>query len=171
MSFLHTFILRTLSACCSVFLVLFPQCHATIHPQSAFVPNNKSPLHLFCLQDKQMSVSYSGTLPPRYIVLTRSLSLPPSAPCYLWNTKVPEFRKVAWRCTLPAAKRCNHCHEFDREPSVLSATPPPIHTTLPSLPTPLTLLFEEGVMTWCHACVMALTSHTHTQLLMSMSIS
>lgn len=84
-SFLHTFIHRTLSACCSVFLVLFPQCHATIHRQSAFVPNNKSPLHSFCLQDNQMSVSYSGVclLPPRYIVLTRSLSLPPSAPCYL----------------------------------------------------------------------------------------
>lgn len=28
-------------------------------------------------------------LPPCYIVPTRSLSLPPSAPCYLWKTKLP----------------------------------------------------------------------------------
>lgn len=147
LSVLHTFIHRTLSARCSVFFVLFSQCDATIHPQSAFVTNNKSPLHSFCLQENQMSVSYSGALPPCYIVLTCSLSLPPSAPCYLWKTKLPENRKVAWRYTLPAAKRCNHCQEFDRKPSVTSATPPPLHTIL--LPTRLTLLFEDGAMTWC----------------------
>lgn len=130
LSFLHTFIRWTLSVCCSVFLVLFSQCHATIHPQSAFVPNNTSPLHSFCLQDNQMSVSYSGAMPPRYIVLTRSLSLPPSAPCYLWKTKLPEYREVAWRCTLPPAKWCNHCQEFDRTPSVTSTTPPP-HLSTP----------------------------------------
>lgn len=167
LSFLHTFIRRTLSACCSVFLVLFSQCHATIHPQSAFVPN-KSPLHSFCLQDNQMSVSYSSTLPPRYIVLTCSLSLPPSAPCYLWKTKLPEYREVAWRCTLPAAKRCTHCQEFDRKPSVTSATPLPLHTILPPLPTRLTLLFEEGVMTWC---VGGGADITRAKMLMIMSIS
>lgn len=68
-------------------------------------------------------------------------------PCYLWKTKLPENREVAWRYTLPAAKRCNHCQEFDRKPSVTSATPPPLHTILPALPTRLTLLFEDGAMT------------------------
>lgn len=136
------------------FLFLFSQCHATIHPQSASVLNNKSPLRLFCLQDNQMSVSYSGSQSPCHIVLTCSLSLPPSAPCYLWNAQLQEYREVAWRynilCPKPScpitAKRLWKGLVRHRKPSVNSATPPP-HSNVPTLPTWLTLLFQDEVMT------------------------
>lgn len=82
--YLYTESLISLLQC---FPFLFSQCHATIHPQSASVLNNKSPFGSFCLQDNQLSVSYSGSQPPCHIVLTCSLSLPPSAPCYLWKAK------------------------------------------------------------------------------------
>lgn len=137
------------------FLFLFSQCHATIYPQSASALNNKSPLHSFCLQDNRMSVSYSGSQPPCHIVLTCSLFLPPSAPCYLWNAKLLEYREVAWRYTMPTAKLLNHCQENlvrDRKPSVTSTIPPPLHSILPTLPTWLTLLFEDEVMTSCVGC-------------------
>lgn len=134
--------MESLISALQCFLFLFSQCYTTIHPHSASVPNNKSPLRSFCLQDNQMSVSYSGSQPHCHIVLTCSLSLPLSAPCYLWKAKLLEYREVAWRSALPAAKRCNHCQDFDRKHSVTSAMPPPpLCSISPTFPTWLTLLF------------------------------
>lgn len=112
-SYLYTVCLISVLQC---FLSLFSQCHATIHPQSASVLNNKSPLHSLCLQDNQMSVSHSRSQPPCHIVFTRSLSLPLSAPCYLWNAEPPKYGEMARRYTLPAAKWCNHCQEIMERP-------------------------------------------------------
>lgn len=95
--FLHTFIQVGLISVLQSFLFLFSQCHATIHPHSASVLNSKSPLHSLCLQDNQMSVSHSRSQPPCHIVFTRSLSLPLSAPCYLWNANPPKYREMARR--------------------------------------------------------------------------
>lgn len=113
------------------FPFLFSQCHATIHPQSASVLNNKSPFGSFCLQDNQLSVSYSGSQPPCHIVLTCSLFCLrlPLVIYGMQNCRSREKQPGAILCPQPScpitAKRLWEGLVRDRKPSVTSAMPPP----------------------------------------------
>lgn len=97
------------------FFVLPMSCYYS-SPVCLCSEKNKSPMCSFCLQDNQMSVSFSGSQPHCHIVLTCSLSFPQYAPCYLWHAKLQEYREVARRYTLPAAKLPNHCQEIMERP-------------------------------------------------------
>lgn len=117
--------MRSLISLLQCFLFLFSWRLATIHPQSASVSNNKSLFGSFCLPDNQLSVSYSGSQPPCCIVLSFSLSLPPSAPCYLWSPKLLGSREETWSYTIPTAElpqRFQTGLVRDRKPSVTFAT-------------------------------------------------
>lgn len=107
-------------------------------------------LALFCPQDNWLSVSYSGSQHPCHIVLTCSLSLPLSAPCYLWNAKLQEYREIAWSYTMPTAKLPNHCQEIMERPCQRQkAFCHLCHTTYPAqYPAPSSSLINTSMWGW-----------------------
>ena len=151
--FPHTFIQGALSPYCSVFFFCSP--NVTL----LFIPN----LPLFWTTNHRLALFVFGTTNCLFLIQSLSLlaTLSSLAHCLclrlplviygMQNCRSTEKSPGAIRCPQPScpitAKRLWKGLVRDRKPSVTSATPPLLHSILPTLPAWLTLLCEDEVTT------------------------